>query len=69
MTKIGRFLREFSVEDFSAAGFLDLLKTLKTQRQKSPFLYKSDFHWQSNVFLWFDFQTYGFSYQGRNESE
>ena len=69
MTKIGRFLRGFSVVDFSAVGFLDLLKTLKTQRQKSLFLYKSDFHWQSNAFLWFDFQTHGFSYQGRNESE
>ena len=32
MTKIGRFLRGFSVVDFSAVGFLDLLKTLKTQR-------------------------------------
>ena len=28
------------------------------------FLYKSDFHWQSNAFLWFDFQTRGFTYQG-----
>ena len=46
MTKIGRFLRGFSVVDFSVVGFLDLLKTLKTQRQKSLFLYKSDFHWQ-----------------------
>ena len=32
MTRIGRFLRGFSVVDFSAVGFLDLLKTLKTQR-------------------------------------
>ena len=63
MTKIGRFLRGFSVVDFSAVGFLDLSKTLKTQRQKSLFLYKSDFHWQSNAFLWFDFQTHDFSYQ------
>ena len=46
MTKIGRFLRGFSVVDFSVVGFRDLLKTLKTQRQKSLFLYKSDFHWQ-----------------------
>ena len=30
------------------------------------FLYKSDFHWQSNAFLWFDFQTRGFTYQGGN---
>ena len=51
MTKIGSFLRGFSVVDSSAVGFLDLLKTLKTQRQKSLFLYKSDFHWQSNAFL------------------
>ena len=28
------------------------------------FLYKSNFHWQSNTFLWFDFQTCGFTYQG-----
>ena len=61
MAKIG-----FSVVDFSAVGFLDLLKT---QRQKSLFLFKSDFHWQSNAFLWFDFQIHGFSYQGRNASE
>ena len=49
MTKIGRFLRGFSVVDSSwlAVGFLDLFKTLKTQRQKSLFLHKSDFHWQS----------------------
>ena len=32
MTKIRRFLRGFSVVNFSAVGFLDLLKTLKTQR-------------------------------------
>ena len=30
--------------------------------QKSLFLYKSDFHWQRNAFLWLDFQTHGFSY-------
>ena len=30
--------------------------------QKSLFLYKSDFHWQSNALLWLDFQTHGFSY-------
>ena len=59
MTKIGRFLRGFSLVDFSAVGFLGLLKTFKTQRQKVMFLYKSDFHWQSNAFLWFDFQTRG----------
>ena len=29
--------------------------------QRSLFLYKSDFHWQSNAFLWLDFQTHGFS--------
>ena len=44
MTKIGRFLRGFSLVDFSAVGFLSLLKTFKTQRQKVMFLYKSDFH-------------------------
>ena len=38
MIKIGLFLRRFSVVDFSAVGFLDLLKTLKTQLQKSLFL-------------------------------
>ena len=45
MTKIGRFLRGFSLVDFSAVGFLDLLKTFKTQPQKVMFLYKSEFHW------------------------
>ena len=45
VTKIGRFVRGFSVVDDSAVGFLDLLiKTLKTQRQKQLLLYKSDFH-------------------------
>ena len=44
VTKIGRFVRGFSVVDVSAVGFLDLLKTLKTQRQKQLLLYKSDFH-------------------------
>ena len=69
MTKIGRFLRGFPVVDFSAGGFLGLLKTFKTQRQKVMLLYKSDFHWQSNAFLWFAFQTRGFTYQGRNASQ
>ena len=61
MTKIGRFLCGFSLVDFSVVGFLDLLKTFKTQRQKVMFLCKSDFQWQSNAFLWFDFQTRGFT--------
>ena len=68
MTKIGRFLRRFSLVDFSAVGFLGLLKTFKTQRQKVMFLYESDFHCQSNAFLWFDFQARGFTYQGGNAS-
>ena len=38
LTKIGHFLRRFSEVDFSAVGFLDLLKTLKTQHQKSLFV-------------------------------
>ena len=33
------------------------------------FLCKSDFHWQSNAFLWFDFHTRGFTYQGGNASQ
>ena len=61
MTKIGRFLRGFLLVDLSVVGFLDLLKIFKTQRQKVMFLYKSDFQWQSNAFLWFDFQTRGFT--------
>ena len=69
MTKIGRFLRGFSLVDFSAVGFLGLLKTFKTQRQKVMFLYKSHFRLQSNAFLWFDFQTCGFTYQGGNASQ
>ena len=68
MTKIGRFLRGFSLADFSAVRFLSLLKTFKTQRQKVMFLYTSYFHWQSSAFLWFDFQADGFSYQGGNAS-
>ena len=61
MTKIGRFLRGFLLVDLSVVGFLDLLKIFKVQRQKVMFLYKSDFQWQSNAFLWFDFQTRGFT--------
>ena len=68
MKKIGHFLRGFSPIDFSAVGFLGPLKTQETQRQKVMFLDKSDFHWQSNAFLWFDFQTRGFTYQGGNAS-
>ena len=34
MTKIGRFLCGFSVVDFSAIGFLDLLKTYKDSTPK-----------------------------------
>ena len=48
--------RTFSKRNFSAVGFRDFLKTLKTQRQNSLFLYKSAwFHWQSNAFsmVWF----------------
>ena len=61
MTKIRRFLGGFLVVDFSAESFLGLLKTLKAQRQKSLFLCKSDFHWQSDAFLWFDFQIHSFT--------
>ena len=61
MTKIGRFIRGFSLVDLSVVGFLDLSKIFKTQRQKVMFLYKSDFQWQSNALLWFDFQTRGFT--------
>ena len=61
MTKIGCFLCGFSRVDFSAVGVLGLLMTFKTQCQKVMFLYKSDFHWLSNAFLWFDFQTCGFT--------
>ena len=49
MTKIGRFLRvftladysalaEYSLADYSAVGFFGLLKTYKTLRQKVMFL-------------------------------
>ena len=41
MTKLGRFVRGFSVVEFLAVGFLEVLETLKTQRQKPLFLYKS----------------------------
>ena len=69
MTKIGHFLCGFSLVDFSAVGVLGLLMTFKTQRQKVMFLYKSDFHWLSNAFLQFDFQTCGFTQQGGNASQ
>ena len=68
MKTIERFLRGFSVVEFLAVGFSEVLETLKTQRQKSLFFYKSDFHWQSKAFLWFDFQPHGFTYQGRISS-
>ena len=68
MTIIERFLRGFSVLDIPAVVFLDLLKTLKTQQQTSLFLYMSYFPWESSVFLWFDFQTHGCTYQGGNRS-
>ena len=29
---------------------------------------RSVFHWQNDAFQWFDFQTHGFTYQGRNAS-
>ena len=62
IAKTGRFLLGFLLVDFSAVGFLGLLKTFKAQRQKVMFLFKSDFHWQNNALLWFDFQTRGFTY-------
>ena len=60
------FSTRVSVVDSSAVGFLGLLQTFKTQRQKIMFHYQSDFHWKSNAFLWFDFQTRGFTYQRGN---
>ena len=30
---------------------------------------RSEFHWKSNAFQWFDFHTHGFTYQGRNASQ
>ena len=68
MTKVGRFLRGCLVVDISAVGFVELLKTLKTQRQKSPTVPVQVWFSLANTFLWFDFQTYGFTYQGRNAS-
>ena len=44
MTKIGRFLRRFSVVDF------------KDSKPKISVTFTSNFHWKSNAFLWFDFQ-------------
>ena len=57
--------RTFSTRDFTCRFFSSRF-SFKTQRQKVMFLYKSDFHWQSNAFLWFDFQTRGFTYQKGN---
>ena len=65
---VGVFYAGFSLVGFSAVGFLGPLKTFKAKRQKVMFLYKSDFHGQSNAFLSFDFQTRGFTYQGGNAS-
>ena len=65
MTKIRRFLHRFSLVDFLATGFLGPIKTFKTQEhQEVMFLGQ----WQSNAFLWFDFQIRGFTYQGGNAS-
>ena len=50
-TKIERFLRRFSVVEFSAVDFLDFLKT---RHQKLPFLCSYDF-FQNKAFLWSDF--------------
>ena len=52
MTKIGRFLRGFSLVDFSAVGFLGLVKTFKTQRQKVMFLYVVHQLRAENLGLW-----------------
>ena len=81
MTKIGRFYASFQLQIFQQLYiFLDLLKTLKTQRQKSLFLYKSDFHWQSWAMHFYkkgyplfismvSFPKSWFTYQGRNASQ
>ena len=34
----------------------------------TPSCIRSEFHWQSNAFQWFDLQTHGLTYQGRNAS-
>ena len=60
--------RVFTCRFFSSRFSWPALKTFKTQRQKVMFLYKLDYHWQSNAFLWFDFQNRGFTYQGGNAS-
>ena len=57
--------RVFSCRFFSSSFSWNLRGFKETQSQKSLFLYKSDFHWQSNAFLWTDFQTHGLTYQGR----
>ena len=44
--------RVFSCRFFSSRFSWPFKKTLKTQRQQSLFLYKTDFHWQNNAFLW-----------------
>ena len=69
MTKIGRFLRGFFTCRFFSSGFSRPFKDFQDSTPKVMFLYKSDFHWQSNAFLWFDFQTRGFTYQGGNASQ
>ena len=53
ITKIGRFLRRFSVVDFSAVDFLDFLKTVKIHTKNSCVCM---IFFKSNAFLWFDFQ-------------
>ena len=54
--------RTFSTRVFTCRFFSSRFSwPLKTRlNAKSHGLYKSDFHWQSNAFLWFDFQTRGF---------
>ena len=61
------FYAGFSCRFSSGRFSWPFLKRLNAK--KSLFLYKSDFHWQSNAFLWllwFDFQTHGFTYQVGN---
>ena len=53
---------------FFSSRFPWPFKDFQDSTPKSHVLYKSDFHWQSNAFLWFDFQTRGFTYQGGNAS-
>ena len=63
----------FSTQVFSCRFFSSRFswpfKDFKDSTPKITFpAYKSDFHWQSNAFLWFDFKTHGLLIKEESEN-